>query len=167
VLDDVYVFGGEDERYVSLFGNEFDKEQKATDYAAYLAKLEDSSVEDGTYRVEISDGSVCAKRLADGQVNTVTVNDIIDGCEYVSDCVKARDGLMPEITAVKLFYGGIYIVIEKEPDAFAGFRDVNDGIPPIVIEYDFESGSFEFCGLVDFTGFSVYKIAFLATDDAE
>lgn len=104
-----------------------------------------------------------------GAEYTITAEDIISGNStdeptVMEKIVAARKAagqdVDPKIVAVKTDGGELFAVLEDEPQTFAGFRDVNDGVPPIIFRCDPVGGrmEFTFCGLVDFTGQSVYKI---------
>lgn len=160
VIDGFYVFGGESTVLVKVgvISEEPDAYEAALEkYNALQEQNRNGRVEDGTYEAVLENGAVTVREVATGEEKTVTLQDALSVSE-VAGCVTARDGLTPEITSVKLSGGEIFIVLEREPDVFAGLRDVNDGIPQIVLRLSFNDGSLAFCGLVDFTGYNVFRI---------
>jgi len=158
IIDGVYVFGGTERTFVSLNETQFDKAIIDEKYTNWIAEKTSATVTDGNYSIVNNKDTAIVTVLQTEQSVTLTVNQMVGEVSELKACVEKRDNTLPEIVSVKIIDGEIYIILEKEPDTFAGFRDVNDGIPPIIIRYDFALETFEFCGLVDFTGYNVYRI---------
>ena len=156
VISNYYLFN--EDVAVCLTGDyvEADAEKAKNSYISYyLASLEET-VTDGTYIATIEDGNAVIDKLG-FDIITLSVQQIVNGCFEVKSAVEKR-GTLPQITAVKLVNGEIFIILEKTPNLLEGIRDVNDGIPQMVVRYDYSSGKMRFCGMVDFTVYSVYRI---------
>ncbi len=150
-LTGIYIFGdgeGNVIRAVATQGNATEERLAAAEreYRAYLETLArpHAYIEDGTVKIN-----------QNGSVRTVTAADIAAGCTVVAAAQNVRK-MTAEIVAVKETQGRIFAVVGKEPSGFQGIRDINDGIPPIVVEIT--DGGYRFAGLVDFTGYSVYRL---------
>lgn len=131
------------------------------DYIYTLDAIIDNNAEKVTPVIRVEGASAEAKPTAD----CVTVEDVITALPVIDDCIdnrvsmgEVKEDVYPYISGLIPGEDCVYIVIEHEPDGFIGLRDVNDGIPPIVVRYSAVSGQLEFCGMVDFTGFEVYAV---------
>lgn len=165
VISNTYIFGGEQPVFVGLgrMLTDAEKTQLATDYAVYLQNKGKKDVENEQYSLYINT-TLSACVIVDkesGDSVTVSVVDIIEKVPQISAAAEKREldeNDSPYISAVKIVNGELFIIIEKEPKMFVGIRDVNDGVPPMIVKYDYPTNTLTFCGMIDFTGHSVYRI---------
>jgi len=132
------------------------KTQLVADYAQYLQKLKDKTATDGRYLCSWNDMGVTVTDLLNQEERTIDITRL-RGVGAVAEASAYR-GMQVDISAVKIYGGEIFIIVENLPDKFAGDMAVNDGIPQLAIRYDFTTDTLTYCGMVDFPGYNIYRI---------
>ncbi len=162
LIGEYYIFGGDAPVVVNINDGQTagsDADAAMEEYQNIMQAKEQGLVYEGNISAKVSGGN--AVITVNGSASTVTQSEICAVKEIAAAIdLRASQGqnLSPQITSVKISGGEVFIIVEKQPEGLIGIRDINDGIPQMVVKYDPEDGALTFVGMVDFTGYNVYRI---------
>lgn len=159
-IDGTYFFGKEEGQYISLTGGEVSADT-VEKYADYIAASDKAVSSQGEFTVGVENGEAVLKENGEtvAEFTGGIIANNVPEVAAMEDRRKGEEGALSVVSA-EFLYGKLFLVIEKEPvSKFVGLRNLNEGIPQTVVSYELDgSGRFSFCGMIDFTWFSIYKI---------
>lgn len=158
----VIFYGGDLEPlYISLYDKEGESEKTAQELSLNkeVEKVfkETAAEETHDYTAEVTSNKLTLKNNT-GDTKEYSVSDLIEAVPELEIITEKRK-LTPEFRSV--IYSGeeVFVTLEKKPEkSFSGILRVNEGIPQVVIKCDYESETFTFAALVDFTGYNVFRV---------